>query len=117
MKYTFKFVDQKLQRQLLRELKKAKAVYWVDADDAIQYSDDQVDLIENRVLSAVRGRAFQRWQILSCPAGWSHRYKEYMVQHQIPFVEELIDNRLCFLLPRAYRPHSWKFAEARRKVS
>jgi hypothetical protein len=69
------------------------------------------ELVENELIASVRDVVFFPWQIISCPKDWTQRYKNYMRKHGIPYVEELIDNQLCFLIPRAFRPHSWKLGK------
>ncbi len=117
MDYSFKFVDDTLNRQLVALLRRSGARFRVDSKGTIRYSKNDVEFIENDVISRVRTSVFPTWQIISCPSNWAPRYKEYMLQRNVPFVEELIDNQLCFLIPRIYRPHSWKLELARRKVS
>src|SRR5260221_11402961 len=117
MNYSFKFIDERLNRRLIDLLKKSGARFTLDAKGTVRYSKNEVETIENRIISKVRGSIFSKWQIISCPNEWANRYKQYMLARDVPFTEELIDNQLCFLIPRSYRPHSWKLEEARRIVS
>jgi hypothetical protein len=59
----------------------------------------------------IRNEVFPSWQILTCPKDWIERYRQYMTQHDIPFTEELANHELWFLIPRKYRPHSWKIED------
>ena len=117
MDYSFKFISEDLNRRLIDLLKKSGAKFTVDSRGVVHYSKEQERFIENEVIAQIRGTVFTKWQIISCPSGWAPRYKQYMLQHEVPFAEELIDNQSCFLIPRAYRPHSWKLEQARRMVS
>ena len=106
--YTFRFVDDSLNRRLIALLKRSGTRHDVRSNGVVRYSPRDEDVIENEFIRSVRDSVFPSWQILSCPPQWVDRYKSYMTRHGVPFVEELIDNRLCFLIPRRYRPHSWK---------
>jgi len=47
-------------------------------------------------------------QMLSCPADCYKKYKDRMIQHKVPFREILFDDEKAFILPRRYRPLTWK---------
>ena len=111
-KLSFKFVDESLNRRLIDLLKKSGVEHCIDKAGVIHYSPNHEELIENELIGSIRARVFPSWQVLTCPRGWTNRYKRYMVQHNIPFKEELAVGRLWFLIPRKYRPHSWKLEEA-----
>jgi len=110
--YSFKFIDDNLNQRLLSLLKKAKIKYDVDHDGMIHYSRADEETVGNKLLYSIRTKVFPAWQLLSCPPDWTERYKRYMIQHGIPFREELFNDQLDFLLPREYRPHSWNLEEA-----
>ncbi|HVS35551.1 MAG TPA: hypothetical protein VMS17_08215 [Gemmataceae bacterium] len=105
---SFKFVDDALNQKLIALLKRERLKHRIDPKGAIHYSADDEEVVENDLICSIRDQVFSTWQIISCPSQWAGRYKQYMVQHGVPFVEELIDGQLCFLVPRRYRPHSWK---------
>src|SRR5450755_3434804 len=109
--YTFKFLDEKLNRKLIALVKKSPVKHSIGNDGVLHYSSADEEVVGNGLISSIREAVFPSWQILSCPEDWIERYKRYMNQHDVPFAEELIDNQLCFLLPRKYRPHSWKLDE------
>ena len=109
--YSFKFMDDNLNRRLLSLLKKAAIEYIVDRDRAIHYARADEETVGNDLLCSIRTKVFPDWQLLSCPSNWTERYKRYMVQHGVLFREELFNDRLCFLLPRKHRPHLWKLEE------
>lgn len=108
---SFKFVDDELNRKLIGRLKKAGIKHVVDKDGVIHYSAREEDSLENDLLQAIRCEVFPSWQVLSCPENWTDSYRAYMLEHDVPFAEELIDGRLCFLLPRRYRPDAWRIEE------
>ena len=106
---SFKFADDELNQKLIALV---KGVRWeqvvIDDDGVVHYSAVDEELMENDLIRSIRDQVFPSWQIISCPKNWTELYKQYMVQHGVPFAEEWIDNQLCFLIPRRYRPHSWK---------
>jgi len=107
-KLSFKFAEDDLNRRLMALLKKQGIRYSVDQHGLIHYSPDDEASVENDVIGSIRDRVFSPWQVLHCPKDWVEPYKQYMMQHGIPFKEELNDGQLSFLLPRKYRPHQWK---------
>ncbi len=109
---SFQFVDEKLNQRLAALFDKHKIAYSVDEKGALHYAPEDEEFIENNVIASIRDQIFPIWQVLSCPRDWSERYRDYMTRQNVPFIEERIDGQLCFLLPRRYRPHSWKLAAA-----
>jgi len=102
-------MDEALHQKLLALLRtKAKGKFTVDVNRVVHYSHDHEDLIGNDIICAVREEAFPSWQLVMFPAHWAQSYKDYMTAHDIPFREELRDGQLRLLIPRRYRPHSWK---------
>ena|SRR6266487_5362429 len=106
--YTFKFLDHDLNRRLHILLQKHKIDHFVDKDGAVHYSSNDAEIVDNDFVCPIRDRVFPAWQILTCPTDWIAQYKEYMGNHSVPFEEELSNGVLWFLIPRKYRPHSWK---------
>lgn len=109
--YSFKFMNDKLNLRLIGLLKRANIDYVVDRDGAIRYSSKDEEVVGNELIRTIRNEVFSPWQLLSCPKEWIERYKQYMRQKHVDFSEELINDQLCFLLPRKYRPHSWKLED------
>ena len=110
-RHSFRFVDDELNEELIRLLKKARVIHRVDGGGIIHYSPDDEDLIGNNLICSIRDRLFPSWQIVSCPPEWTDSYRQYMAQHDIPFVEEASGHDRRFLIPSRYRPHSWKLEE------
>ncbi len=108
---SFQFQDAELNRRLIALLKKNAVRHSVDKQGAIHYSPDNVELVENDLISSIRYEVFPSWQILTCPEDWIRCYRDYMARHAIPFTEEIHDGERWFLIPRKYRPHSWKLEE------
>jgi hypothetical protein len=105
---SFRFTDDRLNRQAIRLIRKARVPCAIDSDRVIHYSEANQERIENDLLGLVRAEAFPRWIILSCPADWTEKYRTYMKQHGVHYYEELKDGRLYFLLSARHRPHQWK---------
>ena len=106
---SFRFLDAGLNRQLTGLLKRARIAFSQSPDGTIQYSPLDEVVVENELIKSIRDRQFSNsWQVISCPEDWAARYREYMQAHAVPFLEERIDGRPCFVLSRRYRPHSWK---------
>ena|ERR1017187_1219414 len=112
MDYSFRFVNDKLNKELMKRLAKEGVKHHIDKEGVIHYSSDDEDVVGNEILPSMRDRMFSRWQIISCPSEWADRYRRYMVQNSISFVEELLDNKMCFLISRDHRPQSWRLDES-----
>jgi hypothetical protein len=106
--YSFKFADQKLNQKLISLLLKKQIPFRVKDDQSIHYKPEDEPQIGNELINRLRDTIFKPWQTLSCPNEWVSRYKQYVVLHGIPFAQEYIDDQEGFLLPRKYRPHSWR---------
>src|SRR5487761_1666332 len=106
--YSFKFLKRDLNRAFIRLVKKARIDHIVAKDGLVRYSSDDEERMDNEIVSAVRKMAFPSWQVVSCPREWTGCYRAYMTRHRIPFVQEKSNDEICFLIPRKYRPHSWK---------
>jgi hypothetical protein len=105
---TFKFLDSDLNRQLHRLLHRKEIDHFIDKEGIVYYSSNDREVFDNDLVSPIRDKVFPAWQTLTCPTDWIPRYKEYMGRHGVPFQEELSNGVLWFLIPRKYRPHSWK---------
>jgi len=105
---SFRFRDDRLNREFLTLLRKRGVKHRVARDGVIHYAADDEDVVDNDVICQIRDGVFPEWQVLTCPRDWIPRYTDYMQDHGIPFSEELSDGELWFLLPRRHRPHAWK---------
>jgi hypothetical protein len=105
---SFRFVDNDLNQELIGLLKKSTVDHSIDKDGVVRYSTADEERVENDLICSIRDKVFPSWKIITCPSDWTASYKEYMSRHGIPFWEELSDGALWFLIPRKYRPHSWK---------
>jgi hypothetical protein len=114
-KHSFKFLDNDLNQKLVGLFKKSKIDHSIDKDGAVHYSLNDEEIVENDLIRSIRDKVFPSWQVLTCPNGWTTRYKEYMSRHDIPFRIELSNGELWFLIPRKYRPHSWKLDGSTKK--
>ena len=112
---SFKFLKDARNNRFIAALKKAGIRHTVDNRGIVRYSPDDEDVVEDNIISSIRGSVFSSWQILCCPKSWVQAYRDYMTARGIPFAEELIDNETCFLIHRRYRPHSWKLKAPKRR--
>jgi hypothetical protein len=110
-KLSFRFVNDKLNQRFVALINKAGIDHTVDRDGCVHYSPKDEEVVGNDLICSLRNDVFSSWQILSCPKDWVERYKQYMDLHHVPFSVELINEQVSFLIPRRYRPHSWKLQE------
>jgi hypothetical protein len=108
MECSFRFQNEKLNRRLVELLRKSNAKCLIDRKGVVRYPRGETEVVENDVICEIRSSVFPRWQLVFCPRDWLDSYKNYMLNHGVPFEEELSDDEVCFLIPRGYRPHSWK---------
>jgi len=105
---SFAFLDGDLQNQLIALVKRAGISHRIDKKGVIHYRSADEQVMGNELICSIRSKVFTRWQTLSCPEDWVGRYRGYMERRRIPFVEELHDGDVGFLLSQEFRPHSWK---------
>ena len=113
---SFKFLQGSRNNRFIANLKKAKIRHTVDNRGNVHYAAEDEEVVEDNIISSIRSEVFSSWQILCCPKDWARAYRDYMTARHIPFAEELIDNQPCFLIPRKYRPHSWKLKDLTRQA-
>jgi hypothetical protein len=80
-----------------------------DENGVVYFDANDEETVED-ILATIRNSQFSSWQILSCPSDWVNKYRSEMKRRQVPFVEELNDGQVEFLLPGDQEPHDWKFA-------
>lgn len=107
-RHSFKFLDDGLNRALVGLLEGADIDHLIDEGGVVHYSAGDREVVENDLICSIRDEVFSPWQILTCPGDWIAHYTDYMRRHDIPFRGELSDGEMWFLIPRKYRPHSWK---------
>src|SRR5437764_6764170 len=78
-------------------------------DNGVVYFDPADEGAVEDLLAKIRGARFDDWQILSCPVDWVNKYRQEMKQREVPYIEELNDGQVEFLLPQKYDPHEWQF--------
>ena len=111
--HSFRFRDDRLNRELIDLLKRAEISSFPSTRTKVSSTLFGAALRRSgqeapATVGSIRGKVFRSWQVLTCPSDWITRYRDYMSSRDIPFVEELSAGELWFLIPRAYRPHSWK---------
>jgi len=108
MRHSFQFLDELMQGELIAELRKRNIAYRATRSGEVLFSAENFEVVENEILCAIRDRKFPAWQIFTCPAEDAEKYRMVMQRDGVPYHEEMSDGALWFLLPRKYRPHSWK---------
>jgi hypothetical protein len=103
--YSFRFLDNNLNKKLIALIEGSDVEHTVDPQGTIHYSNDLI--VDNDLIPQVRNTIFPTWQVLSCPQSSEQQYRQYMTQHGIKFMGEIIDGKLHFLLSRNHDPHSW----------
>ena len=104
---TFRFLDEQLQNRLQAALDEAAVPYCSDDAGAIAYSSADEEVVDD-VISDIRHSVFSEWALLSCPADWIQRYRDYMATRQIPFVEEMNDGEVWFLVSSHVDTDQWE---------
>jgi hypothetical protein len=78
-------------------------------ESGVVYYDARVEEAIEDILAAIRESQFSSWQILSCPSEWVNKYRSEMARRKVPFIEELNDGQIEFLLPGDQEPHDWNY--------
>lgn len=105
---TFRFERIDLQQLFVALLNKNNVQHLVKHDGSIAYSPNDIEIVENIVLPKIRRQLLSDWQLLFCPAESLGSYKHYMDKHSIPYIVEVLNQSICFSLPKRYRPLMWK---------
>ncbi len=108
---TFRFANPELNAELASRLRTAQLRHSVTPDGTTSYAAADEERVENGILQEMRNQVFARWQLVFCPPDWADRYRQYMAIHRVPSEEQWADGQPCFLIPRQYRPHTWKLPE------
>ena len=58
MNYSFRFIDDKLNKELMTRLAKEGVKHRIDREGVIYYSSDDEDLVGNEILPSMRDRLF-----------------------------------------------------------
>jgi hypothetical protein len=106
--HSFRFLDDGLDRKLVVLLNRTEIDHSIDEDGVVHYAAADQEIVETDLICSIRDQVFSSWRIVTCPSDWIACYRDYMSRREIPFREELSDGQLWFLLPRKYRPHTWK---------
>jgi hypothetical protein len=110
---SFRFVDGGLQADLLARVRSSGALHAVDADGTLRYASLEAELVENELICSVREQVFPDWHLFTLEGDETPRprtmalYRAYMVEHGIPFAEEVADGSVWFLLPQGYDSFEW----------
>jgi hypothetical protein len=114
---SFRFVDGALQTDLLARVGASGARHAVGDDGTLRYASVDEELVGNELICAVRTGVFPEWGVFTLEGDETTRpritarYRAYMVEHRIPFVEEVVDGFVWFLLPDGYDSFEWGIAD------
>lgn len=75
VKYAFRFIDDRLNQQLITLLKRNRIQHSVGKNGVIRYSRADEELMENELIRSIRDSVFPSWQIISCPKDWAEHTK------------------------------------------
>jgi hypothetical protein len=114
---SFRFLDKALNGRLAGLLKRAQIDHYIDEHGMAHYAAHDDEAVEDRVICPIRDEVFSAWQVITCPSRWRGRYRDYMKRHGVPFAEELSNGAVWFLIPRKYRPHTWRLNGAAKNGS
>src|SRR4051794_34915749 len=97
--YTFQFLNPVHNHRLVALLRESRIPHQVDEDGRVRYAPEHAEAVGNDVISSVRDAIFPSWQVLSFPADWTERYRQYLHENQIPYEPERANGQLRFLIP------------------
>jgi len=105
---TFAFLEAGWNVRLARRMSKHNIRHFMDNGGLLHFSSSDEDIVEREIIDPLRSEIFGSWKILCCPQDWVHRYQSYMDQNGIPYIIELSDGEIAFLIPGKHNPHRWK---------
>jgi hypothetical protein len=87
--------------------------YAIEAGGTLLYASADENVIENELICSIRDRVFPEWKVFTLEGDemsrpqTTARYRAYMKQHGIPFVEEVVDGFIWFLIPQDQDSFEW----------
>jgi len=101
-----------LQLRLLNALRRSGVNIDIGPNGVVTYGQSARWLVEDAI-SSIMDSIFNKhnWQSIGFPSGWDGRYRDYLVKRSIPFVEEVSDGDIRFIIPGSYRPLQWKWID------
>ncbi len=103
----FRFLNDRLNDLFIHILLGSGLRVGVDDNGVVYFDHADEEAVED-ILAKIRGSRFDSWQVLSCPGDWVNKYRQEMKRRNVPYIEELNDGQVEFLLPQNYEPHDWK---------
>jgi hypothetical protein len=103
----FRFLNDRLNSLFIQLLLGSGLRVSVDDNGVVYFDHANEEAVED-ILAKIRDSRFDSWQVLSCPSDWVNKYRQEMKRRKVPFIEELNDGQVEFLLPQNYEPHDWK---------
>jgi len=105
----FRFLRDDLQQKLIALVAAIGLDYWIE--DALLCTLEKDDRVVEDLRSAVRSSVFDDWHLWRGTAAKNlslyERYRSYMAEHSIPYVEEEDNGARWFLLRKQDNPYEW----------
>ena len=103
---TFRFVDPKLNDAFIRLIHENLQV---PVEKSQLVCPEELEEKFMGYLAEFRRSLFEDWQVLNIPMkDYYYLFKRYMIERNIPYVEEYEDHEIQFLLPKSYKPRTWR---------
>ena len=110
---SFKFADERLQQELLDLVRASAVPHTVDPDGTLGYAFAGDVFVGNELICSIRDKVFPEWHVFTLEGDELHRprttarYRAYMRERGVPFVEEVDDGFTWFLIPEGYDSFEW----------
>jgi hypothetical protein len=109
----FRLCDESLQRELLARVARSAVPHAVEPDGTLRYASENREEIEDEFICSLRQSLFPEWGIFTLEGDGHPRprttalFREYMLNHGIPFVEEAHDGFAWFLVAQEHDSFAW----------
>jgi hypothetical protein len=113
--HSFRFVDGERQRRLLDLVAVSRVRHRVAGDGTLHYSSSDETIVGNELIDSLRDELFPEWAIFTVESDLSApddeetaKYRAYMQEHSIPFIEEIHGRERWFLISSEHDSFEWK---------
>ena len=113
MNRSFRFVDECLQDDLLALVRASGVPHAIEPDGTLLYASADEEVIENDLICSIRDRVFSEWGVFTLEGDETRRprttarYRAHMLEQEIPFVEEIADRFVWFLVRHDQDSFEW----------
>ena len=115
---SFLFVDKGLQEHLLALVRASGVPHAIEADGTLLYASADEHVIENELICSIRDQVFPEWGVFTLEGDemprpqTTARYRAHMKQYGIPFVEEVVDGFVWFLVSQDQDCFEWRVPDS-----